>query len=102
MFSLLKVELLAPVALRDCYPTDMDFRLFADGGFEVDLGGVVIDRHSFGDYSRLSAPLVEVAGVPLSCARLKVPRFGDYTLVPFVSCTKTSANRVVFDPDTFS
>jgi hypothetical protein len=45
VFSLPKAELLAHVALRDCDPTDMDFRLFPDGGLEIDLGNVVADRH---------------------------------------------------------
>jgi len=45
VFSLPKAELLAHVALRECDPTDMDFRLLPDGGFEIDLGNVVIDRN---------------------------------------------------------
>jgi hypothetical protein len=45
MFSLPEAELLAHVALRDCYPTEMDFRLLPDGGLEIDLGNVVADRH---------------------------------------------------------
>jgi hypothetical protein len=44
VFSLPKAELLARVASRDCDPTDLDFRLLADHGFEIDLGSVV-DRH---------------------------------------------------------
>jgi hypothetical protein len=45
VFSLPRGELLAHVALRDCDPTDMDFRPLPDGGFEIDLGSVVVDRH---------------------------------------------------------
>jgi hypothetical protein len=45
MFSLPKAELLAHVALGECDPTDVDFRLLPDGGFEIDLGSVVADRH---------------------------------------------------------
>jgi hypothetical protein len=45
VFSLPKAELLAHVALRDCDPTDMDFRILSNDSFEIDLGNVVIDRH---------------------------------------------------------
>jgi hypothetical protein len=45
VFSLPKAELLAHVALRACDPTDMDFRLLPEGGFEIDLSDVVIDPH---------------------------------------------------------
>jgi hypothetical protein len=45
VFSPPKAEVLAQVAFRECDPTDMDFRLLADGGFEIDLGSVVVDRH---------------------------------------------------------
>jgi hypothetical protein len=45
VFSLPKARLLAQVALRDCDPTDMDFRLLSDGGFEIDLSGVVVDAY---------------------------------------------------------
>jgi hypothetical protein len=40
-----RLVLLAHVALRECDPTDMDFRLLPEGGFEIDLGSVVLDRH---------------------------------------------------------
>jgi hypothetical protein len=45
VFSLPKAQLLVHVALRDCDPTEMDFRLLPEGGLEIDLGNVVIDRH---------------------------------------------------------
>jgi hypothetical protein len=45
VFSLPKTELLAHVALRDCGPTDMDFRLLPDGSFGIDLGSVVVGGH---------------------------------------------------------
>jgi hypothetical protein len=32
----------------NCDPTDMDFRLLRDGGFEIDLGSVTIDRNDGG------------------------------------------------------
>lgn len=44
VFSPPKAQLLAHVALRDCDPTDLDFRLLPEGGFEIDLG-VVVDTH---------------------------------------------------------
>jgi hypothetical protein len=37
VFSFPKAELLARIALRDCHPTDMDFRMLPGGGFEIDL-----------------------------------------------------------------
>jgi len=43
-----RAELMVHVALRDCDPTNVDFRLLPDGGFEIDLGNVVVDRRWFG------------------------------------------------------
>jgi hypothetical protein len=44
VFSLPKNELLAHVVLRECDRIDIDFRMLPDGGFEIDLGNVVLDR----------------------------------------------------------
>jgi hypothetical protein len=46
VFSLPKDELRAYVALPvEIDPTEMDFRLLPDGGFEIDLSKVVVDWH---------------------------------------------------------
>jgi hypothetical protein len=45
LFSLPKFQFLKHVALRDCDPTDVDFRILPDDGFEIDLGRVFADGH---------------------------------------------------------